>query len=150
MPVSLSKALYPLLMFVTVFRTLLVRVHPDSLLVFKPYDDDDRSAPSSRGMQCSSLRQGSARRTPPSRLSTKYYSRLCFARMNYSRLSQVGSWLVSSGAGRKTAVYSPGRTGGSGRRLRRRTTRSAGRATGFGSVSNRCSWTTPSAARGSS
>eukprot|EP00903_Cladosiphon_okamuranus_P021834 g20077.t1 len=39
--------LYPVLMFVTVFRTLLVRVRPNVLLVFKPFDNDD--VPNSRG-----------------------------------------------------------------------------------------------------
>ena len=46
----LLKALYPLLMFVAVFRTLWIRIFPDVLLIFKPYDND-RSAPNSRGMQ---------------------------------------------------------------------------------------------------
>lgn len=38
-------------MFVTVLRTLLVRVRPNVLLVFKPYDNDraNASAPNSRG-----------------------------------------------------------------------------------------------------
>lgn len=62
---TLFKLLYPLLMLVTVFRTLLVRVRPNELLVFKTYDDDHaaRSAPNSRGVY-GAVRYGIARLVP--------------------------------------------------------------------------------------
>lgn len=41
--VGLFKLLYPVLMFVTVWRTILVRVRPDVLLVFNVYADGDGS-----------------------------------------------------------------------------------------------------------
>ena len=44
----LRQLLYPILMFAMVFRTLLVRVRPNVLLVFKPYDNDD--VPNSGGV----------------------------------------------------------------------------------------------------
>ncbi|CAM9789606.1 unnamed protein product [Ectocarpus fasciculatus] len=46
-----AMVLYPLLMFVTVFRTLLVRVRPNVLLIFKTYAEDGTNgdAPSRAG-----------------------------------------------------------------------------------------------------
>ncbi|CAM9192533.1 unnamed protein product, partial [Hapterophycus canaliculatus] len=46
---AIAMVLYPLLMFVSVFRTLLVRVRPNTLLVFKPFDNDNGTVPNSRG-----------------------------------------------------------------------------------------------------
>ena len=94
MPGSFSKVLYPLLMFVTVFRTIVVRVHPDLLLVFKPCEDDS-SAPSGRGRQVCKFRpvteaargQRPAQQPGQTAECLDGFPRLCFAR----KLAQVHS-----------------------------------------------------------
>lgn len=72
----LRQVLYPVLMFVTVFRTLLVRVRPNVLLIFKPYDSSDDSAPNSRGM----IWHGTPRCIPWSALVTGIPGRAVFRR----------------------------------------------------------------------